>query len=102
MVRALTLVLFVPTPIDTQAHREGNDPSPAGQLIVTVPVVVSGEPEITSTLANATLVAVMLHCACAGETASGLRQTTREQMSQPDIDRLVRNAIRNMRRPRVK
>jgi hypothetical protein len=70
-------------------------------LIVTVPVVVSGEPEITSTLANATLVAVILHCACAGEAASGARQTTREQMNQPDSDGLLRNAIRKMRRPRV-
>src|SRR5258707_1569852 len=79
MVRLLTLTLFTPTPIEVQIHRKGKLPKPPGQLIDTVPVAVAVEPEIRSTEPKGMVVALIAHCACAGqERVCAIRNMTQK------------------------
>ena len=79
MVRLLTLVLFVPAPIEMQNHKYGKFPNPPGQLTEIVPLVEIVAPEIRSTLLpNATVVVLIAHCDCAGEAIVPAASTTEQ------------------------
>jgi len=60
-------------------QQEGKISEAAGQLIETVPVVVAAEPEIRSTEPKGMVVALIAHCACAGqERVCAIRNMTQK------------------------